>query len=409
MSVRSATRSCRMLRLAIIATHPIQYQVPWFQRLAAGAEIDPIVFYGFLPDPKSQGVGFGVPFTWDIPLLDGYRWEQLPLAVDEPRLGAFWALRGRRLGAVLRRWQPDVLLVTGWQSLLLIQFVVVARLMGLPIIVRGESNSLRERPWWVRTLHCLLMMNFDAFLTIGQANRDLYLSYGVDEGRLFDCRYFVDNARFERQAEAARCEREGLRARWVIPPDAVCFLYVGKLEQKKRLFDLLGAMELCSNAGLPVYLLVVGTGELESAARERAASLPVSFAGFLNQTAVGEAYVAADCLVLPSDYGETWGLVVNEAMASGVPAIVSDRVGCSRDLIREGETGGVFRFGDVEDLATRLGEFVTQRERLAEMGRAGRALIKAEYSVDQAVEGTLAAVAAVLKDRKDRSPGKRSQ
>jgi len=78
-----------------------------------------------------------------------------------------------------------------------------------------------------------------------------------------------------------------------------------------------------------------------------------SFTGFLNQTEISRAYVAADCLVLPSDYSETWGLVVNEAMASGLPCIISDRCGCAPDL---GQSKGnlVFGFGDINHLANQL-------------------------------------------------------
>ena len=80
-------------------------------------------------------------------------------------------------------------------------------------------------------------------------------------------------------------------------------------------------------------------------------TLPVSFAGFLNQGEIPAAYAACDALVLPSDYGETWGLVVNEAMACGVPAVVSDAVGCGPDLVEEGQTGMIFPLGDIPALA----------------------------------------------------------
>ncbi len=99
-----------------------------------------------------------------------------------------------------------------------------------------------------------------------------------------------------------------------------------------------------------------GTGVLgnEATALATESGLPVSFAGFLNQTEITQAYAAGDCLVLPSDYGETWGLVVNEAMVCGLPAIVSDRVGCGPDLVEPGVTGAVFPFGDIPALAKQL-------------------------------------------------------
>ena len=94
---------------------------------------------------------------------------------------------------------------------------------------------------------------------------------------------------------------------------------------------------------------MVGSGELEGTCHQQAErrGLPVTFTGFLNQGEIADAYAAADALVLPSDSGETWGLVVNEAMACGLPAIVSDHVGCVADLVIHGQTGLIFPLDQV--------------------------------------------------------------
>ena len=83
-------------------------------------------------------------------------------------------------------------------------------------------------------------------------------------------------------------------------------------------------------------------------------SVDASFAGFLNQTEVSKAYVAADCLVLPSDYRETWGLVVNEGMASGLTCVVSDACGCAEDLVAPLSSSLRFRLGDHASLVNAL-------------------------------------------------------
>jgi glycosyltransferase involved in cell wall biosynthesis len=122
----------------------------------------------------------------------------------------------------------------------------------------------------------------------------------------------------------------------------------------------------------------------------------VTFAGFLNQTEIVGAYVAADCLVLPSDTGETWGLVVNEAMACGIPAIVSDQVGCGPDLVSDGVTGATFPMGDVDALAKRLIDLSGNPSALRAMGGAACERVTSHYSVERAVEGTMAAIGAVM-------------
>ena len=118
--------------------------------------------------------------------------------------------------------------------------------------------------------------------------------------------------------------------------------------------------------------------------------MPVSIDGFLNQTEMPNAYAAADCLVLPSDFGETWGLVVNEAMVCGLPAIVSDRVGCGPDLVQDGVTGAIFPFGDVNELARRMIEMAADREKRESMGEQAVIRVR-EYTVERAAEGTMAA------------------
>lgn len=381
------------MKVALVATHPIQYQVPWFQALARHAGIGFKVYYALLPDKEQQGAGFDMPFTWDIPMLAGYEWEALPNAVRRPRLRGFFASSTPSIRAVLEGNRPDVVIITGWHALPMLQALWACMALKIPRIVRGESNAMRARAPWARALHRMLVSRYGAFLAIGRANHDFYLGCGVDPARIFPCRYFVDNRRIRAQFELERPHRAAWRAAWRIPEASFCFVFVGKLEPKKRVLDLLQALRAAARTRNDLHLLVVGSGELEQEAKSLAAegSLPVSFAGFLNQTELTRAYAAGDCLVLPSDYGETWGLVVNEAMVCGLPAIVSDRVGCGPDLVEPGVTGAVIPFGDVEALARQLCEMAADRARAHGLGLRAEERIR-NYSVDEAAAGTLRAI-----------------
>jgi glycosyltransferase involved in cell wall biosynthesis len=385
------------MKVGIIATHPIQYQVPWFQRLARMDSIQLKVYYALIPNSEQQGVGFGEAFTWDLPLLEGYEWELLTNHRRDPRLGSFFGLSTPGILSVLRRDRPDAVIITGWNSLPLLQTLWACMRLRIPRIVRGESNSLRTRPLPARCGHRVLLSLFDGCLAIGSANRDFYLLNGVKPKRLFTSRYFVDNRRFQADAEQIRGERDRIRQEWNIPAGHTCFLFAGKLVPKKRIIDLLKAVRIARWEVPSIHLLVVGSGELleEAQALSTSLGLPVTFAGFLNQTEISKAYVAADCLVLPSDYGETWGLVVNEAMASGLPAIVSDRVGCGPDLVDNGATGFIYSFGDENALAGRLTEAASSPRRLRRMGGEARMRIR-DYSVDNAVEDTVRAIESIL-------------
>jgi glycosyltransferase involved in cell wall biosynthesis len=390
-----------LTRLAIFTTHPIQYQAPWFRALAAEPGLDVEVVFSYVPDAAEQGIGFGVPFQWDIPLLNGYPYRLLTthdLPRQTPRFARRWA---SGIGRALDEIRPHATFVLGWYEISLVQALLACRRRGIPIILRSESNALRPRPRFVAFLHRRYFGLCDAFLAIGDASADLHRSAGVPESRIVIARYCVDNRRFAQAAAALAGERAGIRRAWSIPDDAACFAFVGKLEPKKNVLHVLEGLRLARGRGRQVHALIVGTGEQLQAARAFCAehALPSTFAGFLNQSEIPRAYVAADALVLPSDFGETWGLVVNEAMATGLPAIVSDRMGSAHDLVVDGETGFVFPYSDTAALAARIMQLTDAKEMRLAMGRSAQRRVASEFSIERAVERTLEIVARVTAER----------
>ena len=207
----------------------------------------------------------------------------------------------------------------------------------------------------------------------------------------------MDNDFFIARSNDERRNRAELRAAWRIPPSAVGVLFCGKLIEKKRPLDVLKALDVFRRDKATVHLLVVGDGCLrkECEAFVAAKQLPVTFAGFLNQKEMPKAYAACDALVLPSGHAETWGLVVNEAMACGLCAIVSDRVGCGPDLVEDGVNGWRFRAGDVVALAERITTLTADRRLLFELGANARNRVR-NFSLDSAVEGILKALGSLV-------------
>lgn len=384
-------------RMIALATHPVQYQAPFFRALAATERLDLEVVYLDLPDSRTQGEGFGIEFQWDVPVLEGYRWSLAPSLPLTTR--GFLQRRAVRPLATARAWDADVLLLTGWHSLALVQYGFAARRLGLPILMRGDSNSLRTRRAPVRMLHRRFLRGIDAFLVVGHANRRFYQENGVADTRLFEAPHFVDNAFFAERAAAWRNRCAEVREQLGVPVGATCFLFVGKLQSKKHPEHLLEAVAAARLRNPRVHALFVGAGELEHGLRERVERerLPASFAGFLNQGEIAKAYAVADALVLPSDSGETWGLVVNEAMACGLPAIVSDQVGCGPDLVEDGVTGVRYPFGDVAELTRALLEWSEQAPMRRAMGRAACARVHESFTVDASVAATLRAVTDLMR------------
>jgi glycosyltransferase involved in cell wall biosynthesis len=386
--------------LAILTTHPIQYQVPLWQALARDKRIPFEVWYltdhGINPTHDPQ---FRRSFAWDLDMLSGYPHRFLEVAPGAAP-NSFWKCRLREsLAKRMHEANVKALWVQGWQVAAYWQAVWAAKTIGVEVWLRGESNDIAPTPFWKRAVKRVILGQLfhrvDRFLYIGTANRRLYEKFGVSAGQLYPAPYAVDNERFAGQADAIRDQRAEIRSQWGIPENAFCVLFCGKFIRKKRPLDLVKAAQLLlparralqlgeiTNNSVTVnylsdiHLLFVGSGELGGELRAHcnvvfdaeSPSTPgnkepitdnrkpaASFAGFLNQTEISKAYVAADCLVLPSDYGETWGLVVNEAMASGLPCVISDQSGCAEDL-GSFSPNEIFRCGDILALEKRIASF----------------------------------------------------
>lgn len=418
--------------LAILTTHPIQYQVPLWQALAREGRVSFEVWY--LCDHAVRATHdpeFGLAFAWELGgggSLEGYPYRFL--AINERwnlHPADFFGIRLReRISQRLRERGVDTLWIQGWQKFAYWQAAAAARRAGVEVWLRGETNDLAPEGAFLRRrmkgarMRCLFS-RVDRFLCIGSANRRFYLRHGVPAARLHPAPYGVDHARFAAQAAALRHRRAEIRDRWNIPRDAFCVLFCGKLISKKRPLDLVAAARLLADGGRggAPHLLFVGSGELDGEVRRacdvawdatvanahdlraRDGRPRASFAGFLNQEEISRAYVAADVLVLPSDHGETWGLVVNEAMASGLPCVVSNAVGCGEDLVVPVDPRLRFPLGDAAGLAAALARVRLTPPRPEVLTRVVR---QHDYSVTIDTVAALAAPAARTPLRREHAP-----
>lgn len=378
------------LRLGIFVTHPIQYFAPVWRGLAATPGLDLLVH--FFGDHSVRGrvdPGFGVPVAWDVPVLDGYRHtfvarqsgDAVPTSAELPDANRY-----------VDRQRFDVVMIHGYTHRFERQIARAARANGVRTLMRGEFSDVprREAQSAVRTLARDLYLRWfyghiDRFCYIGEEARRHLSARGIPPERLFFAPYSVDTAHFD--ALRAATSRDDARAALGIGAEQCVLLFSGKLIARKApllLTEALGRMASSQR----ITLLIVGDGELRE--RVEATARPVLGArlqmpGFVNQTQLGRYYAAADVLVLPSDY-ETWGLVVNEGMQFGLPAVVSSKVGSQRDLIVEGQTGMVFPQGDAAGLAACLQRFHDEPGLAARLGVNARAHI-ATYSTANSLAG----------------------
>lgn len=393
-------------RLAIVTTHPIQYHAPWFRALSAHPEIDLEVFFCHKATSKEQAeAGFGVEFDWDVSLLDGYSYRFLKNVSARPAVNGFNGLDTPEIKDLIARKCFDAVMVNGWHYKSAWQAMRACWKVGTPVMVRSDSHlhshrtaikSLAKWPfyrWFISKL--------DACLPVGKWSKEYFLDYGASPERIFIVPHVVDTDYFARESARLLPDRIALRAGWGLDFDRVVFLFVGKFVEKKRPMDFVRAIAEAAKSRARVSGLMVGDGPLRRECEEfvREKDGPISFAGFLNQSEIARAYVAADALVLPSD-GETWGLVVNEAMACGRPCFVSDHVGCGPDMIVPGRTGYIFPMADTGELARLMRSSTAATSALESMSK--QAIKKAEESsVSSGVEKVIEAIDTLASGRMD--------
>ena len=381
-------------RVAAVTSHPIQYQAPWFRALADRFDLEVLFCHRATPDNQAE-LGYSVGFDWDIDLTAGYSHRFLTNVSRVPGIARFFGCDTPEMHDILAREYFDAVIVNGWHFKSYVQTFVACRRQRIPVLVRTDSQHAGVRPAWKKALKRLLyprlLNRLDAFLPTGQLAREYLASYGVGAERMFvaphcvDVDFFDSRSRLDAEARAASRRSLGLRT------DALVLLFVGRFIQGKRAGDLLPAAVQLEREGIPTDVLYVGAGPQGEAIRSSAHGLTnrIVQIGFRNQSQLPALYATADILVVPSE-AETWGLVVNEAMACGVPVVVSSGVACSVDQVVGTVAGVEYPVGDLMAMQSALRQV---HARCHEPGH--RARIRAHCQTtrpERAVEGVVQAV-----------------
>jgi glycosyltransferase involved in cell wall biosynthesis len=407
---RSRQRNTKRVKVAYLVSHPIQYQAPLLRRIAQESDIDLTVLFASDFSVQQYGdKGFGVDVKWDVPLLGGYRHEILPSIWDKRRTGPtaqlnygiFSRLRGSKEADGF-----DVLWVHGYSTLNTLQAMVVAKALGIPVLLRAESRLGRKQSGTLKQVTKSLFFSglkqlVDAVLPIGSANAAYWRHFLGEDVPQFLMPYAVDNDYFQSRRREAGFRREDLRRELRLDPSRPVILFASKLQGRKRCGDLLEAyLDLCSEVeDEPVpYLVIVGDGVERAALERRAKESGVSgvrFCGFRNQSELPRFFDLATVFVLPSQ-DEPWGLIVNEVMNSARAVILSDDVGCQPDLVTDGVQGCVFSVGDVKALTDALRRVLMEPGTADAMGEHGLKKISG-WDYEQDMIGLRQAIASVTR------------
>jgi len=376
------------LRLAIVSTHPIQYYAPLFRALASNQDVVPCVFYTWSQSAAGRQFdpGFGGSVQWDIPLLDGYQYEFVDNVAKRPSSSHFRGIVNPSLISTIESWGAEAILIYGWS--LSSHLRAMRHFKGkIPVFFRGDSTLLDHNSIWRNALRRAFLTwvyrHVDVAFAVGRNSADYFRWCGVPESRVVLAPHSVDNERFTDLSGASDAQAALWREQLGIPTHALVLLFAAKFISKK---DPLLLLDAFFGTADDVHLVFVGSGPLESELRGRAAGRNnIHFMPMQNQRAMPAVYRLGDVFVLPSR-SETWGLAMNEAMASGRCVIAGSKVGGARDLIDPGTNGWVFESGQRDDLrrALRLARTVGSAA-LRRMGLAARLSI-ADWSTDVAAK-----------------------
>ncbi len=308
-----------------------------------------------------------------------YQWER----IDEPRgfdkVTLFdnrsdsrsfkRALLRQKMATALGEVDPAVVMIPGWgtpASLIALEWCLRNQ---RPAVVMSESNASDEQRYALaESIKRIVVSLFSAGLAGGQLQREYLVTLGLPRHRVFTGYDVVDNDYFARSASEVRGQKEEVRKKYGLPQNY--FLASARFVPKKNLPRLMEGFAFYRNLAGPNHwkLVLLGDGplrpELVILRRKLELTNDVLLPGFIEHRQLPAYYALADAFVHASTT-EQWGLVVNEAMATGLPVIVSNRCGCVPDLVAEGKNGFTFDPGSVKA----LGKLMVDMSRLSERRR----------------------------------------
>ena len=345
----------------LIYIEPTSYLMPLWHEIRAHTDGKARIV--FLEENLTQSWGLDLQDDAGVTILRGTRWAKF-----------------KALLRSIRRKDVELVHLAGWGHPLLLAALIAAWLWRIPVTMETDTPLPVGLPVWKRTLKRVtypLLFKLPAMFLPGGTRQAAYLRYyGVPANRIQVAQMTVDVAAISAHADQIDAGRRSqLRATWGLPAEAVVFLYVGRLEPHKGIQELLGAFAMQNETQQPVALLLVGNGSMQGGLTKAAlADARICCTGRLSGNALLDAYAAADVFVLPSRF-EPWGLVVNEAMACGLPVIATDRVGCSDDLVIEGKTGLLVPAESAKALACAMATLYEAPSLRDKMGGSARVLI----------------------------------
>lgn len=360
-------------RVAFIHEEPDTYRIPFFNRIKYKKLIELQVFYCNKSNPYRGGeleLGKSKGFSEILPGMK----IKIPFIKTENYFNP----------SILRKLSDgkfDYVIVGGYYHLTMLISIFWALVHNVPFIIISESNFLSRQSKIKSLVKSILLTpvikRASAYLPLGKYAGDYLTYYGAKKDNMFyfpntpDIDYFIKESDEYRNEKPKIKKDLGLDTKFVI-------LFVGRLVKEKGLFTLIRAFKEVKEAFTDLFLLIVGDGELKDELKEfvsREEINDVHFTGVIQNKELPKYYGISDIFVLTSYY-EPWGVVVNEAMASGLPIIISDKVGAKGDLLLEGGNGYSFQSNNFIELKECILSLLKTPDLINKMGQNSRKIIK---------------------------------
>lgn len=366
--------------LLVFDTHPIQYRTPVFKHLYGLDGTLKVYFFNDQFDAEKfwfHEKGKSPKEKIGQHLEQGYPNQILSLSKESV------LRRYRVLEKVLKEEKPRAVLIFGYYLPEHWMLRVATRKLNIPLLFVGETFSKGEITSWRRHVKEGLTRYFfsgvSKFVSIGDKNKKYYKSWNIPSKNISEARYCVDNDFFKLSDTESKQIRGSVRQELGIPENAFVILFVGRLFSRKRPKDVLALHDRVKNFST-VHTVMIGSGEMEEEIRKETKELNnFHVLGFKKQEEIRSFYHASDVLFVPSEY-ETWGLVVNEAMAAGIPAIVTETCGVANDLVLPNETGFVFNKGDIAAAESFIRILITNPDRRTRISDNAKKRVTGEYT-----------------------------
>jgi len=359
-------------------------------------------------------VEFGVSsseYAWDQQNSEGFQRVAINESGSSGEMRA--AVFAKRLDSLLSDFKPEVVFIPGWgsrEALLVLQW---CRKKQVPSVVMSDSTAWDEKriplKEWIKKQ---ILKSYSSALVAGSPHCDYLVQLGFQRDRISLGYDVVDNDFFAKRVKEIKKSEVMFQGGAEKP----YFLASARFIEKKNLSFLLRAYAIyressktsteesrLSAAHVPWDLVLIGDGplrpDLSSVISEFQFEGCVQMPGFKQYAELPAYYASAGAFIHPSTT-EQWGLVVNEAMAAGLPVLVSNRCGCASDLVKEGGNGWTFDPTDLAQLALLMGKMATDSSSRIMMGHRSREII-AEWSLSRFANGASEATEIALKNLKD--------